>query len=127
MKKWISLAKKYFNRIRGLFPEALPFTPNGMDDYVARMMATYWLPTTQERDVAWVTASNIAHFGPLVTRKPMYFFVLAIRAAGAKQIAGDKFRHLKEEQQAEMQAAQQALATQNEATKLHAVASEPQV
>lgn len=119
MNRLFTTLKTYFNRVRGLFPEALPHSPAALDAYVARMMATYWLPTNSVTDVAWVTSSAIVHFGPLVSRKPMYFFVLAIRAAGAKQVAGDKFQRIKQEQQA-------ALTNKNEATTLKAVASSEQ-
>lgn len=126
MKKWISLLTKYFNKVRGLFPERLPFSPAEFDAYVARMMATYWLPTQSATDVQFVTAANITHFGPTTARKPMYFFVLAIRAAGAKQVAGFKFQEIKLRQAAlDAEAAKSAasVSVKPEATALRAVPS----
>lgn len=107
---FIALFTKYLNRFLGLFPTALPTGMTSFDLWVTKIMATYSLPTTNKDDVAYSLAAMIMHSGPTCSRRSNQYFVICLRAAAAKQIAGAAFYEIK---------------TRNDAAKKEAVTQTP--
>ncbi len=98
----------YFNRFLGLFPQALPVGVTAFDAYVDRIRATYPLPTNDADSIKFAIASRILGFGPMKSTASPYSFVLNIRAACAKQIAGNAFQEIKLNQKAQQLAEAEA-------------------
>lgn len=98
----IKTALKY---VRGFFPEALPVGMTAFNTFIDDLIATYSLPTTLRDDVIYVVASTILRLKETGAYKSRFYFVLVIRSAGAKQIAGAAFQDIKARQQAAIEAA----------------------
>lgn len=99
MKAAMQQITKVYRQLRGLFPSALPTGMAEFDAWVDSLMSTYALPTKNRDDVVFACGSMIMHGGPTVSRKPKYYFVLCLRAAAAKQIAGAAFYDIKTRQE----------------------------
>ncbi len=123
MKSVFSQISKFFSKVTrlaaqfaGLFPSRLPL---GMDDfysYSKSITSAYDLPTNNQRDVDFVIANEIIRLRSQVTHVPKFYFVKAIRHMSAKQIAGEAFNRIKEEQkEIEKQLKLQAEATAQKA------------
>lgn len=108
MNTFLLKLKKLFNQVRGLFPSALPTGMSQFDAWHEKLVATYDLPTQDRDSVRYALATMILHLGPTAAFKPQYYFVLAIRSACAKQVAGAAFQEIKLRQQAEEKARQEA-------------------
>lgn len=104
---------KLVRKVRGLFPSALPQGVTEFEEWAKSIASTYWLPTINDRDIKFVLTSMIMRLGPLAAYKSKYYFVLALRASAAKQVAGYVFSDIKTQQQQEQQKAikEQAAAT----------------
>ncbi len=105
--------KRLYDQIRGLFPSRLPTGVAEFNAWADSIASTYQLPTADQDSVRFSLATQIMHLGPQAASKPKYFFVLAIRAGAAKQIAGNAFQEIKSRHQAAQKAAQAAEATAN--------------
>lgn len=95
----ISKVKKAFRQIKGLFPSALPQGRTQFDAWVSDIVNTYDLPTQDSDSISYTFATMIMHLGPQGARKAKYYFVLSMRAAAAKQLAGSIFQEIKIRQQ----------------------------
>lgn len=118
-KRLVSTVTRTARQILGLFPSALPQGVQEFHAWTDSIVSTWDLPTTDRDSLTFMLGSMIMHAGPTEARKPKYFYVLSIRAAAAKQVAGACFHEVKLRQQAAQKA-------QAEATALQAVAHEPQ-
>lgn len=98
-------------QLRGLFPSRLPTGVTEFNAWADSIASTYRLPTADQDSVRFSLASQIMHLGPTADSKPKYYFVRAIRAGAAKQIAGNAFYEIKSKHQAAQKAAQAAEAT----------------
>lgn len=96
MSKILQIVVKIYKQVRGLFPSPLPVGVVEFDTWAASIGATYKLPTNNLDSIKFTLATLIMHSGPTVAFKPKYYFVLAIRASAAKQIAGNAFHEIKE-------------------------------
>lgn len=114
MKKWISA---FVNRVKGMFPTALPQGRTEFDAWAERIFNAWTLPTDSIRDVRYMLATMVIHLGAQVSRKPDYFFVVSIRAAAAKQVSAAVFQEIKQAQMEESKP------KQPEVTQLKAVPS----
>jgi hypothetical protein len=63
------------------------------------LIETYPLPTTDKDSLIFGLSAMIMRLGPTEAYKSKYWFVLSLRAAIAKQIAGANFAEVKERQQ----------------------------
>lgn len=83
--------KRLHAKLLGFMPRALPAGMTEFDNMVERLMSVYTLPTSDVNSIKNVLSATITTFGPTVYSKPDYFFVKLIRAAAAKQVAGEVF------------------------------------
>ncbi len=102
--------KRFYNQVRGFFPSPLPTGVSEFNSWVDSIAYTYQLPTSDQDSLRFSLASQVMHLGPTVASKPKYYFALALRAGAAKQIAGNAFYEVKQNQAAR-QAALAAEAT----------------
>lgn len=100
--------KKYLTRLLGFFPRTLPGGTTEFEALVTRLMSSWNLPTTSDRDVKFALTTTIMHLGPQDSSRSDYYFVKTIRAGAAKQVAGAKFHEIKSAHTAEVNAAKQA-------------------
>lgn len=99
MNNAIKKVVKFFNQIRGLFPSPLPVGVKEFDTWAESIASTYKMPTDIMDSIKFTLATLIMHSGPTTAYKSKFYFVLAIRASAAKQIAGNAFREIKERNQ----------------------------
>lgn len=99
MKALVSKIKRLYKKIRGLFPSALPVGLNEFNRWKDDIASTYSLPTKTESDVSFVLASSLLRLGPQTSYKSKYYFVVTMKAAAAKQIAGHVMYELKSAQE----------------------------
>lgn len=106
MKALLSKIGRVFNQLKGLFPSALPQGMSEFEAWSKSITETYALPTQDETSIRHTLATMIINLGPTVSRKPKYYFVVALRASAAKQIAGAIFYEIqmakRKAQEAEM-------------------------
>lgn len=107
MRAFIYKVKRYFNKARGFFPSALPVGLTEFNEWADSVADTYDLPTQDRDSVHYALATMILHLGPTVAYKSDWYFVLSIRSACAKQVAGATFQDIKARQKAAEQAALQ--------------------
>lgn len=121
MNNWTQKLKLYYNKFRGLFPSALPTGMTEFKEWADSLIETYPLPTSDRDSLVFGLAAMIMRLGPLEAYKSKYWFVLSLRAAISKQIAGANFQEIKIRQQKQMaeDAAKQAEAAN--VTKLTSV------
>lgn len=98
MKKLIAKVKRVGRQILGLFPTPLPTGVSHFAVWADSIVSTYDLPTNDQDSIRYAFATMIMHLGPQTARKPKYYFVLAVRAACAKQVAGATFQEIKARQ-----------------------------
>lgn len=122
MKKILAQLNRIRKQIRGLFPEPLPTGMAAANDFAQSIMDTYTLPTLDQDSVKYAIATMIMRLGPTDASKSKYYFVLSVRAACAKQIAGAVFQDIKLKQQAVQQLADDEAKKQAEVTASTAVA-----
>src|SRR5258706_12016664 len=91
MNTTLSKIKRIINQIKGLFSSPLPVGMAAFDTWAQSIADTYALPTTDATSIKFTLASIIIHLPPTADSKPKYYFVKMIRAASAKQIAGQAF------------------------------------
>lgn len=106
--------KRAFKQLKGFFSSSLPLGRTELDIWVSDIVNTYDLPTQDQDSINYTFATMIMHLGPQGARKPKYYFVLSMRAAAAKQLAGSVFQEIKIRQQqlAEQRKAAEATAPQ---------------
>ena len=94
----LSQVTRFFKQFRGLFPSPLPTGATTFDAWAEDIQGTYTLPTQDRDSILFSFSTMIMHLGPTVAAKPRYYFVLALRAAAAKQVAGQAFQDIKTRQ-----------------------------
>lgn len=99
-------------QVRGLFPSPLPVGVAEFEEWAESIMNTYSIPTYDRTSIRFALATMIINSGMLETSRPKYKFVLALRAAAAKEVAGGIFHKIKLEQKE--RAAAEAAAKANE-------------
>jgi hypothetical protein len=115
MKTILKKIKRLIKQIKGFFPSQLPTGVTAFNTWADGLMETYNLPTSDRDSVHFACSTMIMRFGPTENVKSNYFFVKAIRAACAKQIAGNAFQEIKQRQkEAEKAAAEAAAASASE-------------
>jgi hypothetical protein len=106
IKKIINKVKILAKRARGLFPSALPQGMSEFEAWSEDILQTYGFPSNDSFKFA--LATMIMHGGPTQAYKSKHYFMLMLRAAAAKQIAGAVFVAAKEKQKAEELAKQKS-------------------
>ncbi len=109
MNNLINKIKRIINQIRGRYNSPLPTGMEEFETWVKAMINTYDLPTQDLTSIKFTLASIIMHLRPEDAEKPMLYFVKMIRAACAKQVAGQAFYDIKQEQQKKQAEATAAL------------------
>lgn len=120
MSTIINTLKRKINQVLGLFPSSLPTGVESFYSWIDSIQNTYTLPTEDRDSIVFSFSTMIMHLGPTAARKPKYYFVLALRSAAAKQVAGGAFQEVKLNQKAKAEAQLKA-----EATAASAVADAP--
>lgn len=117
MKALLNSLKTVAQKIRDYFPSNLPQGMTAMKEFSDSLINTYKFPI-DETSVRFTVAAMIVNLGPLTSRKAKRYFVLGIRAAVAKQLAGQVMYNIKDAQK------EAAKAKPAEVTALHAVPSD---
>lgn len=110
--------KKYLLSLLTYIPTRLPQGMAEFDVFVDSMIKIADFPTDSVDDIKFVVATLVMHLGPTAAYKPKRYFILAVKAGAAKQVASGVFQEIKYKQQAAAKAAQekqQAEATANAA------------
>ena len=92
--------KRFFKQALGLFPSAIPTGVEAFEAWAQSLEETYDLPTKDKDSIRFVLSTAIMHTPPTAAYKSKFYFVLLIRAAAAKQIAGAVFHDIKTKQKA---------------------------
>ncbi len=106
MTRFYNSLCRFYRQLRGLFPSKLPIGMTEYSEWVDSIMSTYYLPTNDKDSVIFAISHDIMRFPPLTTTKAKYYFVLMLRGAAAKQIAGAAFHEVKirsDERRAELE------------------------
>src|SRR5580700_1886986 len=101
---------QYINKLLGLFPQPLPVGVSAFNAFVDSIRNTYEMPTQDADSITYAIAASILRFGEKRAWASKYSFVLTLRAACAKQIAGQAFQDIKHRQQARQLAEEQSKA-----------------
>lgn len=83
------------NQLLGFFPSALPQGASEFDSWADSISTTYRLPTQDRDSLHFTLASILMHSGPTTAYKSKWFFAISIKAAAAKQVAGQAFHDIK--------------------------------
>lgn len=92
--------------IRGLFPQALPVGMSAFDTWANSLVSTYTLPTQDMTTIKFVLSTLIMRLGQTTAYKSNLYFVLAIKAGAAKQVAAAAFQDIKTKQEEQQKAAE---------------------
>ncbi len=125
MSMFLAKVKRIVNQIKGLIPSTLPQGTREFEAWLKSLRSTYDLPTSDVDSIKNAVCTMIMHFGPTEARKAPYYFVKALRAGAAKQIAYDQFQAVHAKKAAQQKAAQDKAKQEAEATanKQHAEAT----
>lgn len=123
MKLILNKVVRVYKQLRGLLPSPLPTGSGAFDAWVEDIRSTYVMPTEDSDSIHFSFAAMIMHLGPTAASKPKYYFVLAIRASAAKQVAGSAFHAVKIRQKELAEAQQAAAAAQLKAEATASVAA----
>lgn len=110
MKRLTRIVKQ----VLGLFPRPLPTGVSAFNAYVADIISTYALPTSDLDSIKYAIATRILGFGSNRAYASKFSFVCNIYSACAKQVAGNAFQEIKQAQKARQlaeEAAQKAAVT----------------
>jgi hypothetical protein len=108
MSKYFKQVVRVFRFFKGFFPTPLPTGVKAFEAWADQIQDTYSLPTEDRDSIHYALATMIMHLGPTQAYKPNWYFVLAIRAGCAKQVAGATFQEIKLRQKALAEAAEAA-------------------
>lgn len=112
MITFLNKFKLLLRQARYLFPSRIPIGMAEFDDWAKSILDTYGWPDNGSFRFSLATMIiNQDNKGWRKKYVSKYAFHLAIHSAAAKQIAGEYFRILKEQQQAEARAAKSVEAT----------------
>ena len=89
---------KLTRQLLGFIPTLLPQGASEFSAWADNIANTYTLPTQDKESLKFVLASLLMHLPPNASHRSNYYFVVAIRAAAAKQVAGAAFYEIKETQ-----------------------------
>lgn len=93
---------KFFQRLLARFPTAVPMGVSDFNDWADSIINLYGFPNNDS--VRFALATIIMHLGPTAAYKSKHYFAVTIKAAAAKQVAGQVFQDLKAKQQAKQEA-----------------------
>lgn len=110
MKTLIYRLKRLCRQALAAFPSPIPTGMAEFDAWVDSITNTFTLPTQEKDTIRFAFATMIMHLGPTAAYKPKLYFVLALKAGAAKQIASAAFQEIKQKQQAAATASQNAAA-----------------
>ncbi len=103
-EKLLRLARK----VRAMFPSKLPMGTGEFDAWAESFHDTYTMPTEDRPSVKYALATMIMHGGPTTAYKSKFYYYLALSASASKQVAGQVFYNIKEEQKKKAEANVQA-------------------
>lgn len=90
--------KRLVNQVLGLFPSKLPVGVTEFNTWADSIIDTYPMPTSNRESLRFTLATIIMHQGSQDAYRSKFYFYLTINAAASKQIAGEIFYQIKEEQ-----------------------------
>lgn len=106
--KMVDTIKKFFTQVLTLIPTRLPQGMSEFQEWVDSIIAIGDFPESLTRDsVEFSLATMVMHLGPTAAYKPKAYFIVAVKAAAAKQVANAAFYELKLRQRAEAAAAEE--------------------
>jgi len=101
-----------FRRLKSVLMSYLPtHLPMGMSEFYEwsdSMIKIANFPTNSRDDINYVLATLILHLGPTASHKPKQYFIRAIKAGAAKQIASGVFQEIKVRQSEEAKKRQES-------------------
>lgn len=97
----MKLLKKLAKQFLGLFPSKIPVGVTEFNSWADSFSDVYTLPTQDQDSLRFTLASIIMHLGPQAAYKPKVYFLLTLKAAAAKQVAGQVFYDIKTKHQAQ--------------------------
>lgn len=103
--------KKLALAILGLFPSKLPTGVTEFNEWADSIAAAYTLPTQDMDSTKFTLASIMMHLGSTSAYKSKFYFVLTMKAAAAKQVAGSVFYDIKQKHKAAQEEAAKAAVT----------------
>lgn len=105
--------KHYIKLFLALFPSKVPTAMSEFNDWADSIIEIGNFPTKHRDSIIFALATMIMHLGQSGfsnVYKPKMFFILAIKAGAAKQIASGIFQEVKTRQKQEAEAAAKKLA-----------------
>ena len=105
----MSKVKRIFKVLAGFFPRPLPVGVKAFNEWSADLIEVYKIADIMTvRDAQYTLAASIIGAGGSTAFKANFTFLLILRSAAAKQIAGAKFQEIQAELRAEQQARMEA-------------------
>jgi hypothetical protein len=89
---------RLFKQLRGFFPSRLPQGISEFDAWAEDFFNTYNMPTSNKDSVKFTLATVVLNLGQKEAYKAKFYFLMVLRAAAAKQIAGAIFQDIKQKQ-----------------------------
>lgn len=124
MNTFLNKLKLLGTKILYLFPSRIPIGMEEFDNWAKDILTTYGWPDNGSFRFALATMIiNQDNKGWRKKYVSKYAFSLALHSSAAKQIAGEYFRLIKDQQKADAKAAEEAAKQPVEATTLSVVAS----
>lgn len=105
--KIVLTLKNIINRIRGALPSALPQTLPEYNAWIDSFVDTY-KPKMDLRSVKFVIATLMMRLNPTEAYKPKRYFALCLHKGAAAEVSNYIMREIKEEQEAQIKAQQEA-------------------
>lgn len=106
--------QKLWLQFLGLFPTALPTGVTSFNAWADSFSETYEMPTQDKTSIRYTLATIIMHLGEQAAFRSKFFFFLTVKAAAAKQVAGQVFYDIKVKQKEAEAAAKAAAEVSNE-------------
>lgn len=101
--------KTLLNLFLALFPTKLPQGMSEFDTWADSLIAIANFPTSDSDSIKYALATMIMHTGSTTAYKPKMYFIMAIKAGAAKQVASGVFQQIKHRQaEAQKKAAEAA-------------------
>lgn len=108
MKTKLQKIKRLIKQVLGRFETKLPVGVTEFEAWCDDIKVTYDLPTDRDDDIRTTFAAVIMRFDEIISKKPKYYFVRALRSGAAKQIANHVFTEIHTKHKAAAKAAQEA-------------------
>lgn len=104
MKVELKKAKNSLKKLLDFIPTQVPMGMTAFHSWADSLIETYAFPN--DPSVKFALATMIMHLGPIEAYKPRRYFMLAIKAGAAKQIASAVFQEIKAKQIADQKQAE---------------------